>query len=415
MRVVFIIRRYWPLMTAAGRVVDRLARHLLQQGHDVLVLTAQADHLWPESLVVRGVPVQRFGLDAWSLFGRKTLGQRMSAWLEENPERWDVVVLCDVLEGAEWIFRVAESVDRPVLLSFFDAGPAAPLSKLLLHLEEAQHSAGAGNLCRRSAHAWLSQRNWLVVDVDHALKIVELQPEATVSRWWMGASVASSVEESIDLPQDRLELRAALGHSFHEVPDLVNRPWLVCASHGLLGIDSQWLWEFIRRLCERRADVIVWVVGDGPANSSLWRRAHEADLERRVLIPGCYGDLGDLFSAAELVVLPQTQWLQAGDEMLAITSGTPCLLAEVAVIRQWIEERVAESSGVSNHPKSLLPPQMDTWQSAVDSILDHPAAARQRALAQRQFFIEHLPQSRSLASFEAILRRLREVTCRSPN
>lgn len=414
MRVVLIVRRYWPLMTAAGRVMDRLASYLLQQGHEVLILTAQADHLWPEALIARGVPVQRFGLDAWSLFGRKTLGQRIAVWMEENVQRWDVAVLCDVLEGAEWIFRVAESVDRPVLVSFFDAGPAAPLSKLLLRLREVQNSVGQGNLCRRSALAWLGQRHWLVVDTEQARQIKELQPQAQVARWRLGAW-AEPVDRSVNHLADRRVWRRSLAQAFHEVPDLDQRPWMICPSHGVLGADSQWLWEFLRQLCERRADVVAWVVGDGPANSSLWRRAHEADLERRVMFPGCYPDLGDVFAAADLVVLPQTQWCQAGDEMLAITSGTPCFLADSAVTRQWIEELGSKECQQLSRGGMLLPQQMDTWQSAVDSSLDHPAAARQRALEQRQFFIDRMPLSLSLTDFEAVLCDLKEGTCRSPN
>ncbi len=414
MRVVFIVRRYWPLMTAAGLVLDRLARHLIQQGHEVLILTAQADHLWPEALVVRGVPVQRFGLDAWSLFGRKTLGQRIASWLEENPGRWDVAVLCDVLEGAEWIFRVAESAARPVLVSCFDAGTATPLSKLLLRLQESQYSAGGGNLCRRIAVAWQNQRHWLVVDAQQARQIEELQPQAEVTRWRLGASV-EPVDPSTDPLAERRVWRTALAQAFHEVPDLDQRPWMICPSHGALGADSQWLWEFLRRLCERRPDVVAWVIGDGPANSSLWRRAHEADLERRVVFPGCYPDLADVFAAADLVVLPQTQWCQAGDEMLAITSGTPCFLAEAAVTCQWIKELGSKDCQHLSRGGMLLSQQMDTWQSAVDSVLDHPAAARQRALEQRQFIVDQMPLSQSCAEFEAVLCNLREATCRSQN
>lgn len=401
-------------MTGVCRVVDRVARQLLQEGNEVVVLTAQVDHLWPESLDVRGVPVQRFGLDAWSLFGRKPLGQRIANWLEEHPERWDVAVLCDVMEGAELIFRVAEAAERSVLLSFFDSGPESSLAKLLSRWQESPPVTSAGNACRRAAQAWGNQRRWLVSDQEAVQHIRELRPEAQVTHWQLGAAT-KPMYQPLPQPVDRRALRSALGHACQDVSALADRPWLICPNHGLVGTDSQWLWEFLRRLCERRADVVAWVVGDGPANASLWRRAHEADLERRILFPGCYGDLEDLFCAGDLIVMGQTQWCFPSDEVLAIASGTPCLLAQVAGDRSWGQALHTEQPEQAFGWQLLLPQVMDKWQAAVDSILDHPVEARVWAGQQRQSLLEGLPQSRSLDQFVAVLRQLTEAPCQPQN
>jgi len=377
-------------------------------------LTAQVDHLWPESLEVRGVPVQRFGLDAWSLFGRKSLGQRIANWLDEHRERWDIAVLCDVMEGAELIFRVADTAERPVLLSIFDSGPASSGALLLSRLRESPPAVSSGNVCRRAAQAWGNQRHWLVVDQELTPQILSLQPRAEITEWQLGAA-RDPMYQPVAEPADRRVLRSTLGQACHDVPGLQDRPWLICPSHGLAGSDSHWLWEFLQRLCERRPDVVAWVVGDGPANASLWRRAHEADLERRILFPGCFGDLEDLFLAADLIVMGQTQWRHPSDEVLAIVAGTPCLLAQAAGDRPWGETLQREQPEQAFGWRNLLAHSMDTWQSAVDSILDHPEDARAWAWQQRQALLDCLPQSRSLDKFVAVLRQLTEAACPPQN
>jgi len=122
-----------------------------------------------------------------------------------------------------------------------------------------------------------------------------------------------------------------------------------------------------------------------------------------------------LLVAADLVALPQTQWCQLGDEVLALAAGTPCLLSQGAVMQPAIVALGAVGCEPVSCERILLPPQMETWQSAVDWILDHPAAARHQAWERRQVLVDQLPQSRSLERFEAVLLNLREVPCQSQN
>lgn len=403
MRVAFAIDRYWPLISAASRVLDTVARYLRQQGHEVVVLTAQVDHLWPETITVRDVPVRRFGLDSWSLFGRKSLGQRVARWLERNSECWDLLVVCELLDGGHYLFQVSDQLGRPSLLSFFESGNISPLGQVLDPQSTSSWDEGAqtgGNVRRKSQ--WLARKHWTVPDDEAAQGVLQRHSEAHVVPWGLGIPESPLLTDA-----ERRQLRAAICQSRASFDRYCGQPLIVYHGHCVPGQDCQWLWQMLSGLCERRPGVCAWVTGDGAAIHGLWRQANESGLEDRIIFPGFFNDLSDLFSAADLIVLPQLARRHDYDWLTAIATGTPCLVAKSPGTDHLL--------GLVNHGPDarplwdpVLPRDVERWWEKAFQILDHPQSSQLQALQQRSEWLLHYHQRDTLQQYEQLLVQLQE-------
>lgn len=403
MRIAFVVDRYWPLMTAASRVLDLVARYLRQQGHDVMILTAQVDHHWPETITVREVPVRRFGLDSWSLFGRKSLGQRVAQWLERNADQWDLLVVCELVDGGHYLFQVADQLGRPCLLSFFESGTASPLGELLeapLPGTRAPVSAKTGSIPRRGL--WLARKHWTVPDIQVAAEVQKHCPLAQVVPWGLGIP-----EWPILSDHERRGIRAAICHSRADFERFCRQPLIVYHGHCMPGRDSQWLWQLLAGLCERRSEVCAWVTGDGAAIHGLWRQANEAGLEDRIIFPGIFNDLSDLFSAADLIVLPQLERRHDYDWLAAVATGTPCLVAQ-SPGTDGVIHRLKPSPEADPLWTTVQSRDLQLWWRQAFNVLDHPEVARTQATRQRAALLLHDHQIDTFVQYEQVLIQVRE-------
>ncbi|MBL8889603.1 MAG: glycosyltransferase [Planctomycetaceae bacterium] len=405
MRVAFVIERYWPLATAASCVLDALARYLRQQGHEVTILTAQVDHLWPEAIIVRDIPVQRFGLDSWSLFGRKSLGQRVATWLERHPDRWDILVVCESLDGGHYVLEIAEQLSRPSLLSFFESGENSLLGQILTSAGKSREPV----LLTNSRHSlrrnsWLTQRNWTVPNFNDAKQVATIQPQADIEAWGLGVSSRAVATDS-----EKLRVREAICRSRADFERYLRSPLVVYHGHCQAGSDSHWLWQLLSRLCENRAEVCAWVVGDGQAIHGHWRQASEAGLEERIVFPGVFPELGDLFAAADLVLLPQLERHHDYDWLEAISVGTPCLIAQSSGTERLLG-LMSPVEYESHDWTTVLPRDLETWLQQVNDYLDQPQKAREQVIAQRSVLMRKYSQQSTLQLYEQrLLGLIREL------
>lgn len=406
MRVAFVIERYWPLATAASCVLDAVARHLKQQGHEVVILTAQVDHMWAESIVVRDIPVRRFGLDSWSLFGRKSLGQRVANWLERHADLWEVLVVCESVDGGHYALQLAEQMNRPTLLSFFESGENSPLGQLLALADKSladksqEEPATKNSKTSLRRNGWLAQQHWTVPNLETVNKVTRIQPQANIEAWGLGISTRPTSQDS-----DRLKIREAICRSRADFEKYLRAPLVVCQGHCQAGADSRWLWQLLSGICERRAEVCVWVVGDGQAIHGLWRQANEAGLEERIIFPGMFPDLGDLFAAADLVVMPQLERCHEHDWLEAISVETPCLIARSAGTDRVLG-RLSSDEIDSIDWTTVLPRDLETWLRQANDCLDQPQKARDRVVSQRSALLRRYSQQATLNRYEELLQGL---------
>lgn len=403
MRVAFVIERYWPLFSAASCVLDTVARFLRQQGHEVTVLTAQVDHLWPEEISVRDVPVRRFGLDSWSMFGRKSLGQRIAQWLERNPEQWDLMVVCELLDGGQYLFQVADQLRRPSLLSFFESGKLSPLGQLLDTSEKEKRegtSARSGSPRRRSN--WLTRKHWTVPDTEAVLGVRQRNPEANVAAWGLGTP-----NSNVLTIEERRSVRAAICQSRAGFERYCAHPLIVYHGHCLPGPDSQWLWQLLAGLCEQRPGVCAWITGDGAAIHGLWRQTNESGLEDRLIFPGIFSDLHDLYSAADMIVQPQLERRHDFEWLAGVAVGTPSLVAQspgTDRVMQLVNGKPKEDT-IWNQ---VLPRQLEQWWERAFQILDQPQLASSQVLQQRSELLLHYNENDTLQQYEQLLLQLKE-------
>ncbi len=394
MRIAFVIDRYWPLMTATSRVVEAVVRQLRQQGHDAFVMTAQVDRLWPESLLVRDIPVLRFGIDYWNLFSRRSLGQRISTWLLENREQWDMLVICDTVEGGESLFQVADRLERPCSLCFFESGPNSRGEQLLAGPYGSQ---GKSQADFPRIESWRQHRHWIVGDEEMAKKIVRFHAAAQVDIWSIGLPELEPPTSS-----QRAAVRAAVFNAVGGTRLTSPYPLVVYFGHALDGHDLRWLWFLLSRLAESRAELNIWVVGDGPGRPAMIRRAYESGLEDRVLFPGYFSDTYDLCAAADLLLYPQTQRWLTYDWLCGIALETPTLAVENSATREWAK-RTEQALKRTKLWENLLPQELDLWSHKITDMLQHQGKARLLAKMQRAAILECESQTASVLRFEQLL------------
>jgi glycosyltransferase involved in cell wall biosynthesis len=266
----------------------------------------------------------------------------------------------------------------------------------------ASREGHAGNGGGHRNAAWLSRQHWIVPDEVAAADIRRLRPQAQVAAWGLGLP-----DTSLMNAKDRQQVRAAICRSRADFDRYCGQPLIVYHGHLQPGRDSQWLWQLLAGLCENRPGISAWVTGDGGAVHGLWRQANEAGLEDRIIFPGVFSDLNDLYSMADLVVLPQQERLDNYNWLMAVAAGTPCLVA-----RSPGTDRVTKLIDATETQHWLwthvLPTDLVTWWEQARQVLDSREQAQALVREQRRAILRHYHQDDTLQQFERLLIRLQE-------
>ena len=402
MRLAFVIDRYWPFMTPSARVLDVVIRHLLFEGHEVQLLTARGDRGWAESITVRDIPVRRFGAESWNMFSRKTLGQRIAAWLSDHADRWDLLVVCDTVPGGESLFEVADRLGRATLHCFFVGGEESRCSQLLCPAMEQRLPKTQSKLHRFGV--WHRRGHWVVGDPRAVGWIKQRNPDAEVSVWNLGMP-ERRLPQAEEVRSQKQTSRKALD----AIPAsrLFGRCRTMVAYHGswALGATSQHLWEWTRQVVERDPDVGILLLGDGPAWHSTQRMAHEASLEDRLLFPGYLNDLEDLRRAADALVYPQSGEFLIHDWLATIAAGTPVVLVENEGL-SWLCEQARVMGHSLSDWAGLKSLDVDAWVDGVEQVIRDPSRAALQVDRLQECLAEVLSQQATLEQFEALLEGL---------
>jgi len=419
-RIVFAISRYWPAVSATVSVIDQVARHLLQSGDDVTILTGLWENRWPESLIVRDVPVVRVSSTSWNLFTRTSIGTKMSQWLTEHQDQWDLLVVVDTIDGGEELFNIAEQLKKPSVIQLVESGPQTTLEDQSIRPKN-----------HKRLKTWMSQSNWITSDESSAWNIRSQNESANVKLWNIGIADLPDMTAS-----QRQALRQSICDSHPVLAKSAQAPLIVYSGHYHHGADSQWLWQLVHQITGTRLEVHVWLAGDGPSLHRLYHASCDSAVEDRVLLPGYFPDLADLYSAADLILAPQLERRNSYQWLQAIAVRTPVLVAQSATTQHppFESSPSADSSdpdssdpGPDNRPHSavptisgmgnflpvgftdkdrseiFLPKQITPWVNAIYSCLDDLPAAKQRIERYRQHLLTKLELGDTMNQYRQLL------------
>lgn len=155
--------------------------------------------------------------------------------------------------------------------------------------------------------------------------------------------------------------------------------------------------EAFRRLAAGRADAHLLIVGRGPLESELRRRA--ADLAGRVAFAADRDDVPNLMKAACCLALP-SRWEGMPNVVLeAFAAGTPV----VAAPADGLQELLAGGLGTLVHE-----PTIEAFAAALATAVTWPRADRSNELATQEHVRKHHTVRAMVLGYESLYRELLE-------
>src|SRR5580698_6742066 len=115
-RVLFVSRRFWPLLGGAETVVANLAAALAARGAATTVLTARWDPSWTSEIIHRGVRVVRLAQPRWRVWGTLCYLRQLRRWLRKHRDEFDMVCVSQLKHEAWVAVRSGRRSGFPVIL-----------------------------------------------------------------------------------------------------------------------------------------------------------------------------------------------------------------------------------------------------------------------------------------------------------
>lgn len=289
LRLVFVSRRFWPLLGGAERLMADLAARFVEQGDQVELVTAGWDRSWPSEIVHRGVRVSRLPQPRLRWWGTWRYMQGLAAWLARRRESFDLVYVSMLKHDAYAALGCGARRGFPVVL-------------------RAEGSGLSGDV-----HWQLGSRvGWRIRKRCYRADAI-VAPSPIVRREL----------EAAGYPRDRV----------HYIPNAVRIPELaghnergearqaLAESHPLLGVSGAgpvalytgrlhegkglgYLIDAWVLVCRELPGAQLWIVGEGPSREALWRQVAREGLDGRVVLAGAFDSVDEFLAAADAFVLP---------------------------------------------------------------------------------------------------------------
>ncbi|TNE45100.1 MAG: glycosyltransferase family 1 protein [Deltaproteobacteria bacterium] len=241
---------------------------------------------------------------------------------------------------------------------------------------------------KRKAFQWLAKGCNHIATVDERLQTYlqeDLQITTPVS------AILNGIDTSVFNGQhDTSALEKELGFT-------KDVPWL-----GVVGrlAPEKGHTFLLQALAQQQQPFRLLVIGDGSLRSSLEEEARSLNLESKVHFLGLRGDLPQLFSTLDLMVLPS---LREGLPLVlleALASGVPVLGSDVGSVARVLNESEA---GV------VVPPgDVTALQQELEKLLGDSAQLSNKAEKGKAWVHHHYNQTRMVDGYEAVYLSLKQ-------
>jgi glycosyltransferase involved in cell wall biosynthesis len=383
LRLAILTPRFWPWTGDAETHLLRLAALFRQCGHQVTVVTPQWHRDWPRQMLVREVPLVR--LRGAPLGGLSTLRYMYSLkkWLREQQGQVDAVLVSRMRHEAASAVRAFKGTNVPVIVQAEQAGPAGDVA---WHRKVGFGSRIAAR-CRQAtalvATDELVHQELLAADYDGA-KVTTIQRGVPIP--------------PLTNPAVRDQARSAIAGVNHDLLVSNDAPVALTIARFEAGEGLRELVQAWRPIAARWPLSQLWMVGDGPLREELYRLISDLDLRYRVLLPGTFSPMDELYQAADLFIRPALvdgPTLRLAD---ALAAGLPAITTDLAGHRVWID---------SGRTGVLVPPR-DTkaLSEAIRGLLDDPARAVALGSAAREQIKQEHSLDRCVQQYQALFDRL---------
>jgi len=318
LRLALLAPRFWPHWGDAERHWLALAEGLLAAGHGVTVVGPRWRRAWPESMHVGVVPLVRLRGSHRSGWSTLRWMYSLSRWLKEQAASLDAVLVSGLRHEAYVAIRVLQGRNVPIVV---EAGPGD-----LAWQQTAAFGSRIARRCRQAAAVIAPSRalaeqllaaGFAEGQVQVIPWSVHLPPPRSPGQREAARTALAGVNSDL-ITTDGTPLGLAMGRldADHRFSDLV-RAWRIVTAN--------------------RPEARLWIIGDGPERESLYRQISDLDLRYRVLIPGTFDCLDELFAAVDLFVHPSPCDAPPLALLAALAAGLPVVAADSPALREVVE------------------------------------------------------------------------------
>lgn len=340
MRILQVTPRYHPRTGGVETHVREVSERLVDRGHDVTVMTADAGEGVDRRETIDGVSVRRYR--AFSPGGNFHVAPGMVRGVRESDA--DVVHAHNYHSFPLPFAALGVREERFVVTPHYHGGSASAVRARLLALYRPLGRRAVGR-----ADAVVAVSGW-----ERDLLRENLGVDATV------------IPNGLDV--DRFAAAP---------PEDRERPYLLCV--GRL-VEYKGVQHAIAALSDLPGYELV-VVGDGPHRGALEALAEDRGVERRVTFLGHVADqrLPGLYAGAGVHLNLSTQEAYGMTVAEALAAGTPCVVRETAALVEWTETHGAVGvptddadvvAAAVREAESLRPSaSLPSWETVCDDLL----------------------------------------------
>jgi glycosyltransferase involved in cell wall biosynthesis len=384
-RVVWITRRFWPLVGGAERMIGYLASAWVEQGGRSILLTAQWTPSWSREMQFHGVSVLRLPQPKIRFWGTLRYMQSLGRWLRQNRDQYDCVCVSMLKHDAYAAVR-AVGGKRPILLRAEGAGRTGDCywqlearcgRKLKYRLMHADAFIGPSETIYRELQAAGYPRS----RIHYIPNGVPIPPPADAMRKQSARAALAALHLFLQSlagtgPQGSRPILAVYTGRLHP-------------AKGLAELLRAWerirLWRPEAQLC---------LAGEGPMRAELESQIGERKLAGRVHLLGPFDSVEDLLAAADVFILPSYEEGMSLSLLEAMAAGLPIVATDIPGNRSLIRD---------GQEGLLTPPgNVEALTAAILRLLSQPSLAEQLGRAARQRAETEFSLDRCLQQHQAL-------------
>jgi glycosyltransferase involved in cell wall biosynthesis len=337
LRLVFLTRRYWPLVGGPEHALAHLAQGVKSLGVEVTLLTPRWQADWPDRLDDHGVRVLRLPHPPRSMWSRSAWRRQLKDWLVAERDMYDLVFVNHLEEEAAAAMQANQKTNRPFVVrpaewSHTPARFFQRTAKQILTRAAAITADGPALCAALTASGCLRES---IFDIPDGVPPAKLRSEAT-----------------------RIAARQELAEADHallleDVAPLALYAGPLAADCGLSRLLEAW-----RIVIDQDSAARLWIVGEGPEREHLARQIQTAALGGRVALVSPFDTLESFYQAADLFVHPGNPQHVPFSLREAMAAGLPCVVSDARTSRLVVEPgwhgMLAEGQSAGSLAKAIL-------------------------------------------------------------
>lgn len=319
--MVFLTRRFWPLVGGADTSLALLASALQRRGAECRIATIRWQPDWPAVIDHHGVPVHRLPKPAAGRWGAWLHARRLQHWLSEQCPGLATICVSGLRHDAATAVRMARRRPWRVVLRSERAGLTGDCRWQL----DAPGGRRTKRLCMKADTLLAPTKaceNELIAAgyprgrIHHAPCGVPAQEQTTAEARQAARRVLASAHPALGVLSDS--------------------PVAACTVRLEPEQGLEFLLESWRTILARWPHAKLWLVGEGSLAKSLSVSISKLGLGGSVVLPGAFDNLDDVLAAVDVHISPAIDTGTGFSLLSAMAAGLPIVATDLPGHQEFV-------------------------------------------------------------------------------